>query len=262
MVEELIAENIVKKIKQKKELSGLSEKLVLDVLNAYLLKNNLPANKLSSLSEKGLKIIVKDVRADLRRFSGQYQSSSMDFRKKLILLKEGKIRELLMSHSSTKERLDFYPELKKIIESLEVKSILDIGCGLNPLALASPALEYYAIDIKEDEIHLIERFFIANKIKGSAFVHDIRAGASSLPKAGLCLLFKILDILDNHKTAEKIILEVQCKYVLISFPTRTLSGKPMNHVRRPWLERILKKLDLPFKNFKSENEIFYLIEKK
>lgn len=254
--------DLIAKIKQKKELSNVSDSIVSQILDDYMNKNKFNHDGISKMSEKELKIIIKDVRAKLRRCSGQYQASSMDFSKKLSLLRENKIEELLKTHSSTLERLEFYPELKNLIISLDIKSILDIGCGLNPLALASQGIEYHALDIKEDEIELVKEFFKKNEIKGSAFSYNIRdIESGSLPHADLCLLFKILDILDDHRLAQKTIKTVECRCFLISFSTRTLSGKPMNHIRRPWIERILAKNGFSFKIIKSKNEIFYLAEK-
>ncbi len=257
-------QELIKKIKQKKELSDISNDVVAKAINSYLARNKL-FKYISSLSEKELKLIIKDIRAELRRFSGQYQTSFLSFNEKLSLLKENKIVDLLKTHSSTKERLDFYPELRKIISSLNISSILDIGCGLNPIALASLGVEYYAFDIKEDDVKLVNEYFDLNNINGLAFIEDIASlNIAHLPEADLCLLFKILDIIPdkNHKIAGKIISELKCRYFLISFSTKTLSGRPMLHVKRPWLERILKNLNLPFKTFRSKNEIFYLAEKK
>ena len=148
-----------------------------------------------------------------------------------------------------------------IIYSLNIKSILDLASGLNPLVLASPNIEYYAFDIKESEIFLINKFFKKNKIKGKAIIKDIRK-LKDFPKVELCILFKILDILENsYELAKKFLEKINCKYFLISFSTITLSGKKMNSPRRFWLEKILNQMNYSFKTFSSKNEIFYLVEK-
>lgn len=140
---------------------------------------------------------------------------------------------------------------------------MDLACGLNPLALATSGVKYYASDIKEDELILIKKYFEKNKIKGKTFIYDIRKIKQDLPKADLCLLFKVLDIIEKkgHKLAEKILKTVECKTILVSFPTKKLSGRPMRHPERKWLEKLLNRLNYPFKIFRSENEIFYLIKK-
>ena len=178
--------------------------------------------------------------------------------------KKGKIQELLDTHTSTKERLEDYQSLKDKITPLQVNSILDLGCGINPIALASKEINYSATDINEDDLKLIKIYFKTNKIQGEVFTYDLRALKNPLPKADLCLLLKVFDVLETkgHKLAEKIINFIQCKYILISFSTKTLSGKPMNHPQRGWIERLLKRLNYKYECFKTKNEIFYLVNKQ
>lgn len=250
-------QTLVKKIKEKKELSSLADQLIIDTLNNYLKKHNLSLEK---VSDPDSKIIVKEVRAKLRVFSGRYQKSLKDRKK---FLNDNSLQELLKTHSSTAERLEFYPTLKKIIKELKVNSILDLGCGLNPIALASPEIKYNASDIKQDELSLIKLFFKKNQIKGNVFIYDLKRIKEDLPKSDLCLLFKVLDILEEkeHKIAEEIIKKTPCKKILVSFATKKLSGKPMSQPRRFWFEKMLTRLNLKFEKFSSRNEIFYLIEK-
>jgi 2-polyprenyl-3-methyl-5-hydroxy-6-metoxy-1,4-benzoquinol methylase len=247
---------LIKKIKQKKELAGLADSFVSSLLESYLQKYKI---NLAEISDKPRQIIMKDLRAELRLFSGRFQKSPKDKSK---LFASDEIEKLLKAHSSTAERLNFYPNLKKIIRTSKAKSILDLGCGLNPFALASNKYVYYASDIREDELDLIKKFFEESKIRGKTFVYDLRQIKDDLPEADICLIFKVLDIIDDkkHRLTEKIIQSVRCKKFLISFSTKKLSGKPMNFPRRFWFEKLLEKRGLNFKTFQSENEIFYLID--
>lgn len=251
----MLESDLISIIKQKKELSDISSFVISDITNKYLKKHKI---NLEALKQKEIKLIIKEIRAELRLYSGRFQKNTKD---KELLLKQNKIIELLETHVSTAERLDFYPKLKEIINSLDIKSILDLASGLNPLALASSNIEYYAVDIKESEISLINKFFKKNKIRGKAIIGDIRA-LDNLPKADLCILFKILDIFeDSYELTKKFLERIDCKYFLISFSTITLSGKRMKMSRRLWLENILGRISYAFKIFSSQNEIFYLIEK-
>jgi len=248
--------NIVKKIKEKKELAGIADSVVKDSLNAYLLKNKFDIKKLSKTDKK---IVVSEVRSQLRRLSGQYQKS-------LKTKEDLSPKDLLNSHSSTHERINYYPELKSVIESINPKSILDLGCGLNPIALATKKVEYFASDIKEDELHIIDKHFKKNKIRGSTFVLDLRNINMELPVTDLCLIFKVLDILDvsskkRNILAEKIIKKIRSKKILVSFATVKISGKKMNQPDRYWFEAILISQNLEFKKFSSDSEIFYFITK-
>lgn len=252
------AEEIIKKIKQKKEFSSLPDSFVLSSLKKY------SYNIKQELKKSEQKALVKLVRADLRRHTGMFQRLTGKYwKKRESLLEQNKISDLLKTHASTKERIQFYPELKKVISNLNAKSILDLGCGLNPLALASPGIIYYALDIQQSDLDLIKKFFEKNKIEGKTINQDVSLNISNLPPADLCLMLKLLDILDDksHKKALSLLEKIKCKNFIISFSTKTLSGKPMLHKKRPWLERIIRNLNYKFCTISSENEIFYIVEK-
>ncbi len=253
--DEKLSRMLCKEIKEKKELRGLSDAVVEDCLHDYLKKHSI---SLKNLKKQDFRIITKQIRSELRFLTGQYQKSLKDRPR---LLQEDNFMQLLKTHSSTAERLPFYPLIKEKIKELKIKSILDLGCGLNPLALASPEVFYYASDIKEDELSLIDSFFKKNKINGKTFTLDLRKLSSPLPKTDLCILFKVIDVVDkkDHALSEKIILAVESKYILVSFSTKKLSGKAMNYPQRGWFERLLLRKGLSFEKFSIPNEIFYLI---
>jgi len=243
---------LIKKIKEKKELSGVSDSIVKDNLDKVLKKYNVSSEYLTPKNEK---IILKEVRSLLRDQVGQFQTS-IKSRSKFLDDKN----QLLKTHSSTKERLTFYPELIKIIKNLKVKSILDLGCGLNPVALANKEVKYFASDINEEEISIINRYFKKKKIRGHAFIYDLKKINKDLPKADLCLLFKILETVDDdHKLTKKILLLVQCDKILVSFSSKKLSGKSMDNPNRSWFEILISKMNFKVKKFHSDNEIFYLL---
>jgi len=248
---------ITSRIKQKKELQNISNSLILGILLDKIKKNKI---NISLLAKNDIKVLIKEVRAELRKFVGQFQISP---KKKAAFLNENNFSEILKVHSSTKERINFYPQIIDLLNKLKIKSILDLGCGINPIAIASKSLFYNASDINNSDLDVVKAFFAKNNIDGKVFVHDLRADNSSLPKADMCLLFKVLDTIEKrgHKIAESLILNLKCRYILASFSTRKLSGKKMNFPRRLWLERMLAFHNLKYKSFESENELFYLIEK-
>jgi 2-polyprenyl-3-methyl-5-hydroxy-6-metoxy-1,4-benzoquinol methylase len=250
--------NIIEEIKSKKELKYITDSIVKSTFESYLKQNGI--SDIKNLKQKERKLIVKEVRSRLRKYIGRYQVK-YSFEKRLSLLKEGKIKQLLTTHSSTKERLPHYSKLIKIINKIDPKSILDLACGLNPIALASPGVKYIASDIKEDDIELVNIFFKKKGVPGKATVLDLRS-ANSFPKADLTLLLKV-HILEtkSHKLAKKILSLVKSKNIIISFSTRTLSGKQMRSPRREWLEDILTDLKYKLRIFDTDNEIFYVAEK-
>lgn len=243
-------------IKQKRELSGIDDSIILDILKEINSRGHIPSNP----SDKEIRLIVKQVRAELRKYVGRFSVSQKE---KLSLLKKGEIKKLLETHSSTKERLPYYPEVLDIIKKVNPHSILDLGCGLNPLAIANNNILYYASDINKDDLEIVRLFFDMQNIKGKVFVYDARKSGEALPEADLVILFKLFDVIEKrgHKLAEKIISELKCKSILVSFSTKTISGRAMNHPQRGWIERLLSRLNYKFEIFKIKNEIFYLVHK-
>ena len=105
-MEQLSKNQLIARIKQKKELSGLANSLVSDALEDYLKKYSIPLKNLRHPQEK---IIIKEIRAELRNLAGRFQIS---LKKRLFLLEKGDIQTLLKTHTSTAERFNFYPKLK------------------------------------------------------------------------------------------------------------------------------------------------------
>ncbi len=249
--------DLIKEIKQKKELSDLPDSLIESTIKNYFSKNRLS----DTLDKKSRKLVIKEIRSNLRRYAGQYNSISDSKRKKLIFSNQPE--KLLKIHKSTRERLEEYSEIKKIIDKINPKSILDLGCGLNPLALARKGVLYYAYDIKNEDIKTISDFFSKNKIEGFAIQGDITI-MEKFPKTDLSLLFKVLDILpgNRYETSKAIIRKINSEKIIVSFATKTLSGKPMNFPKRLWFEKLLKELNLTYIYENKSNEIFYFIENK
>ena len=256
---------LIKAIKSKKELENLDMKFVKVELNAYFLRNPKEKLALKDLNPKSkiYKKIIKEVRAKLRRSYGLFRKDKIDFNKDY--------QELLNTHSSTKERLKLYPTLYRRIFKIteEPKTILDLGCGINPLSFHYMNLKnvsYFAYDLSEEEVKLLNKFFNEKKIEGKAQILNLLETnkIKKLPPADLAFLFKMTDVLDKgkgHKTSEEIIKTIPSKNIVVSFPTLTISGKPMNHPRRGWIEMMCKRLNYEFKVLAFENEIFYVIKK-
>ncbi|MFA6460695.1 MAG: hypothetical protein WCV90_00375 [Candidatus Woesearchaeota archaeon] len=257
-------DKLIEEIKRKKELNGISDNIVLEQVKKYLSQNK--KINLENKRSSDYKQLIKEVRAKLRRSYGL-------FRVENIKINEGDDSEsILAAHSSTKERSYFYPELYKKIFTItgKPKIILDLGCGVNPLSYSFMNLkkvEYHAYDINEKEIALINNYFRREKILGEAAVLDVSKGeeVKKLPSADLAFLFKITDILDRgkgHKKTEEVLVAIPVKWVVISFPTLTMSGKPMNAPRRRWMEWLCGRLGYPYTVLEFSNEIFYVIKKK
>ena len=206
--------NLVAEIKRKPELKDLPDDLVISSLERYLSKHKIKIPD----GKKERNYLIKIIRAELRRYAGQYNISGSAKKQKLV--ESGDFNELLKHHSSTKERINDYPALIKIISEISPKTILDLGCGLNPIAIATPKIFYHAYDIKSEDLEIVKLFFEKKHISGDIHHTDIRT-VNTFPKVDLCLMFKLLDIIGENKSeiAENLISKIEAKYFIVSFAT-------------------------------------------
>ena len=135
-------------------------------------------------------------------------------------------------HASTRERLPILESFyTTTLASLgPVRSVLDLACGLNPLALPwmplAPDASYYACDIYADMIAFLNGFFAHAGIRGQARVCDLAAGAPG-DQVDLALVLKALPPLDQQaKHAGRDLLRaLNARHILVSFPAHSLGGR-------------------------------------
>jgi 16S rRNA (guanine(1405)-N(7))-methyltransferase len=135
-------------------------------------------------------------------------------------------------HASTRERLPILESFyTTTLASLgPVRSVLDLACGLNPLALPwmpiAPDASYYACDIYADMIAFLNGFFARVEIHGQACICDLVAGAPDA-QADLALVLKALPPLDQQaKHAGRDLLRaLNARHILVSFPAHSLGGR-------------------------------------
>ncbi len=272
---------MILKIKQSKKYKGISEEIIKKHLDKIILLGKI----------KDPDSIIKETKTSLHQSYGSFQNQKTKKRQRILEdLKKSKgffnniglHNKILSTNKSSLERLGqyayFYEELFKIIKI--PSSIVDIGCGLNPLSLPYTKLNpndisYSAYDINEIDLNILKEYFELIKKDYSGFSYligildaaDIKS-ISSLPVADVCFMFKVLDPIEKsfgkgHKLAESIIRTTLEKYdyMVISFSTKTLSGKNMNFPRRGWIERMFERIQISYKTIRLKNEIFYVINK-
>jgi len=268
-------------IRKKKDLSGIDESIVKRELKTYFEKSKKSLSTLVQYQiEKQLKKsaeyekVLKAIRAKLYESYGMFQAPKniedikQHFMRKLHArqLSEDDYKLILSSHLSTKERFQSYPQIyEQIFKIIKPKTILDLGCGLNPLSYhyMNRKVQYIASDIDRKNLAFIEQFFNLSGIDGKTQILDIE-NEQDIQKLAfipvdVCFLFKLLEI--DKRTAEKIVSAVDAQVIVASFSTINLSGEPMARPEREWFEKMLHRLGYKFSTFKTENEIFYVIRK-
>lgn len=233
---------LIDKIKLKKPLNRLDDSFVNYYLEEFLKRNQKLSIKLSKniLKKSEEKIIIKNVRSKLNRVYGQFWLDGF--------------------HKSANERKEFYNELYLRVFKItkKPKIVIDIASGFNAFSYDKD-IYYIATELTEYDCDLLRNYFKKNFIKGEVIKNNLLEN-TPIVKADVCFLFKILDSFD-HKTAERIVKEVNSKYLVVSFATKTLDGRKMNYPRRGWFEIMLKRNEFTFEKLLFENEIFYVVKK-
>ena len=148
-------------------------------------------------------------------------------------------------HSSTRERLgildSFYAQI--LADLSPVRTVLDIACGLNPLAIPWMPLgedvQYYAYDMYTDMVGFLNEFFALAKVQGEAQARDV-IHSPPMRRADLALILKSLPcIAQLDRSASVRLLEaLNVDHLLISFPLHSLGGREKgmleNYEQRFW----------------------------
>ena len=142
-------------------------------------------------------------------------------------------RDLLARHASTRERLPhldrFYGGIWDAVGGAPT-SLLDLGCGLAPLALPWMGLptsaRYVAIDADAAAIALVDGFLALVGQQHATEVRDLVAPLNADP-ADVALLLKLVPVLDRQHpdAALRLIRGLAVAHVAISFPVRSLGGR-------------------------------------
>jgi len=141
-------------------------------------------------------------------------------------------RSILEMHASSKERMPilagFYEQLFSLTG--KPKTILDLACGLNPFALPwmglAADIRYYAYDIHQPRLDLINHFFSLQGMQPLGIKQDILVDPPQV-EAEVALFFKEAHRFDQRQRGcnRKLWCALRVRYLLVSLPTNSLSGR-------------------------------------
>ena len=158
-----------------------------------------------------LKAAIKATKNTLHQAGGAFLDAPIDYSRALARLREAAAsgdealhaaaRAVMALHTSTRERLpildDFYATTLAALPP--PGRVLDVACGLNPLARPwlplPPATELIAYDIYADQIAFLNDFFALAGVAGRAEVRDVVGHPPDEP-ADLALVLKTLPCLE------------------------------------------------------------------
>jgi len=180
------------------------------------------------------------------------------------------LRRAMAHHASTRERLDdleaFHDALAEHVG--RPRSVLDLACGLQPLALpwwGLPAgAEVHAWDV---DVALVQ--FVGACLSSLGAVS--RAAAVDLldvpawPVTEVALVLKTLPCLEQQQpgAGEALLAAIPAPRVVVSFPTRSLTGraKGMGATYARGFEALLARHDWAVQSYEIGPELVYAIDR-
>lgn len=224
-----------------------------------------------------------DYAAAYQRLEGAYrQGSEAEIR--------AACRHVLGLHSSTRERLPILDRLYPAIWEItgQPRSILDLGCGLNPLALpwmglspgqgwpdldqlapergAGPLAQtrYVALDIDADCIAFLNRYLTLAGLEPLARCQDLLVDPPH-DASDVALLFKMSPTLERQEPGAtlRLIDSLRTPFVAVSFAVKSVSGREKGmaeHYQQQFL-RLAGGRKWSIKKLSFETELVFVVER-
>ena len=262
---------IIKKITEKKEFSQLPEKDVEIVLEKFEGKGYSDIEK------------IKFTRDLLRKVFSAFSSDKLMGSGLKSKIKEKDKDWFLKKHISTKERLEYYPELyEKILKEYKYKkkfSIFDFGAGVNGFSYnylkeINNNINYIGVESIGQFVELMNSYFNEKGFdkKAKAFqvsLFDLNAIKNLLKgsdKNKIVFLFKTLDSLEmiEKNYSKKLLKEIVpfVDRVVVSFATKSLVKKKSFFVNRNWFYSFIKDNFKILNDFEIGSERYIVLAKE
>lgn len=225
--------------------------------------------------------IVKHVRARLHQAAGAYIVGRPEYEKWLEQLSgaggdAGELRgmccHIMARHASTNERIgsldDFYSAVFDTVGP--VKSVADLACGFNPLAIPWMRLEhgcrYLALDVYADMAVFLDRVLPLLGVQGKAVSGNLLEPGPLLDEEfDLVLLLKVLPCLEQLRkgAGAELLKRLRARYVAVSYPALSLGGreKGMEEFYEQRFSEMLAETGWDARRFQFPHETLYIVRK-
>ncbi len=186
---------------------------------------------------------IKAVRSKLHQIGAAYQPQPIRYDQLLQIMRtlpkdlqhpavKAFCQQAMQQHTSTRERIPFIePFYRDVLSPLDpIESLMDVACGLNPLALpwmpVIKSCEITVCDIYTDQIDFLNRFFEYFGINGEAKCCDL---VQNLPKkaVNVALVLKTIPCLEqvDKEIGPRLLSGLPANNLVVSFPSKSLGGK-------------------------------------
>jgi 16S rRNA (guanine(1405)-N(7))-methyltransferase len=195
---------------------------------------------------RNFKESVKATRNKLHQVAGAYLPERPDYAAWTNLIAQANseqdrraaLRQVMANHASTRERLPFLEAFYTTLlgDLPPIHSLLDLACGLNPLAQAWMPLAagayYAACDIYQDQIDFLNGVLTLQGQLGEAFIGNLLETVPSR-SADVALLLKTIPCLEqlDKGIGPRLLAQIDAPVLVVSFPARSLGGQSKGMVQ-------------------------------
>lgn len=184
------------------------------------------------------KEILSSVKTTIQDVTNQFRTADISYRDLIAELDNAHDHELtaeerglfaadlLRRHAAAKERIPFirryYQEIFSHLPTIE--SVLDVGCGLNPVAVTfmpvSSEVHYSAVDLPADLVDFLNDFFRLIEIPGVAIQSNLLNGIPDID-ADLTLIQKTIPVLERAEkgAGRRLFDAIRSPNAVLSFKT-------------------------------------------
>ncbi|HEY2295820.1 MAG TPA: 16S rRNA methyltransferase [Thermoanaerobaculia bacterium] len=179
------------------------------------------------------------------------------------------LRSAMGHHASTRERLpildDFYREIFSRLG--QPMSVIDVACGLNPLAVPWMGLpagcRYVALDVDDELVAFVGACLQRLGVEGEARMCDALDEGVAM-ETDVALLLKSVPCLDQQRrgAGRAVIDGLSARRIVVSFPTRSIGGrsKGMLESYSTSFERLAS--GWSWERLEFPGELVYLVDKE
>jgi 16S rRNA (guanine(1405)-N(7))-methyltransferase len=267
MTKETDVESIVATIKQSKKYRDTHEETIRELAIVALSRHRRPKDATKAVRKRLHSIMAPylgdpDYEAVSAALATAFAAGDTEQIEKVC-------HDALYSHLSTRERLpimeDFYRQIFQVTGT--PGRLLDIACGLNPLAFPWMSLpdstEYVAYDIHEPRISFINNYFHLQGLLQLARVQDV---ALHFPqeKADAALFLKEMPRFERNYpgTGRNFLKALRVKFLVISFPTiSTHGGRNLTGRYREFFRKLTDGFNWQITELMFEGEMVFIAEK-
>ena len=230
---------------------------------------------------RNLKEAIKATKNKLHQVGGAYLDKRMPYADWLATLTsaartgDAALREasrsVMQHHASTRERLPILESFfaTTLADLAPVRSVVDVACGLNPLAVPwmplAPGATYTAYDIYHDLIDFVGAALALYGMNAQVMATDVLQQPPTA-RADVALILKTIPCLEqiDRRAGVRLLDAIDTDYALISFPVRSLGGydKGMAETYETRWRDLLAPHGWRVQRFQFETELAFLVDRR